>query len=163
MWGDPLIVPSIHEMIRYAHDARVWSYISSNLHALTPEDDEARRLVESSLNELTCSLHGASQETFEAYQPGKNLSEPVEKVRRIVEVRDRLASATPRVRLNFVVTRRNEHEQEAFTKLASEIVASEGGLTMRFDDGVITAERIELRKDSLAVGNVGSFKSTAQS
>ena len=25
MWGDPLIVPQINEMVRYAHDARIWT------------------------------------------------------------------------------------------------------------------------------------------
>ena len=33
MWGDPLIVPDLCRMIRYGHDRRIWTYISSNLHA----------------------------------------------------------------------------------------------------------------------------------
>lgn len=136
MWGDPLIVPEIFDMIRHAHDRRVWTYISSNLHAFKPEKDHARKLVESGLDMLTCSLHGASQETYAIYQPGKDFTTAVEKVRNIIETRNRMGSATPVVQLNFVVTRHNEHERAAFAKLAEELgckaVFSTASMNIRF-------------------------------
>ncbi len=123
MWGDPLIVPDIYKMIRYAHDKGIWTYISSNLHAFKPEKEQARALVESGLDLLTCSLHGASQQTFAIYQPGKSLPETLAKIRHLVEVRRQLKSATPALQLNFVVTRYNEHEIETFRQLAAELEA----------------------------------------
>jgi MoaA/NifB/PqqE/SkfB family radical SAM enzyme len=136
MWGDPLIVPEIYEMIRYAHDRGIWTYVSSNLHAFKPNKGQAEALVRSGLDMLTCSLHGASQATYEAYQPGKSFEEAVAKVRQIVEVRRRLRSATPAVQLNFVVTRYNEHERGAFQKLADELgctaVFSTASMNVRF-------------------------------
>jgi MoaA/NifB/PqqE/SkfB family radical SAM enzyme len=121
MWGDPLIVPEIYDMIRYTHDRGIWTYLSSNLHAFKPDKDHARRLVESGLDMLTCSLHGASQETFAAYQPGKSFAETLAKVRHIIATRDRLGSKTPGIQLNFVVTRVNEHETAAFQELADRL------------------------------------------
>lgn len=147
MWGDPLIVPDIHRMIRYAHDRGVWTYISSNLHAYklphqrrradaAGQKTPAELLVESGLDLLTCSLHGASQETYEAYQPGKSFDEAVAKVREIIETRDRMGSATPQVQLNFVVMKQNEHEMAAFAALAKELgcraVFSTPSLNARF-------------------------------
>jgi MoaA/NifB/PqqE/SkfB family radical SAM enzyme len=136
MWGDPLIVPDIYAMIRYAHQRGVWTYISSNLHAFKPEKGQAEALVRSGLDMITCSLHGASQETFALYQPGKNFAETLAKVRHLVETRDRLGSSTPVVQLNFVVTRSNEHEQEAFAALAAELgckaVFSQASTNIRF-------------------------------
>ncbi len=136
MWGDPLIVPEIFDMIRHAHDRRIWTYISSNLHAFKPEKDHARRLVESGLDMLTCSLHGASQETFAIYQPGKDFASTVAKVRHIIETRNAMGSATPVVQLNFVVTRHNEHERAAFQRLADELgckaVFSTASMNIRF-------------------------------
>ncbi len=144
MWGDPLIVPDIYKMIRYAHDRGVWTYISSNLHAfkIAPrkgeEKDQATRLVESGLDLMTCSLHGATQETFQIYQPGKNFGDAVSKVRHIITTRDRLGARTPQVQLNFVVTRHNEHEIEAFQQLADELgckaVFSTASMNARFQD-----------------------------
>lgn len=141
MWGDPLIVPDIYEMIRYAHDRGVWTYISSNLHAYKlkvkdGEKSQAEKLVESGLDVMTCSLHGASQETYGQYQPGKSFDEAVAKVRHIVETRDRMGSRTPQVQLNFVVMKQNEHEIPAFRKLAAELgckaVFSTAALNTRF-------------------------------
>lgn len=136
MWGDPLIVPDIYNMIRHAHDKGIWTYISSNLHAFKPNKGQAEQLVNSGLDMLTCSLHGASQGTFEIYQPGKNFAEAVEKVRHIIEVRNRMGSPTPQVQLNFVVTRHNEHECESFESLANELgckaVFSTASMNIRF-------------------------------
>ena len=136
MWGDPLIVPDIYRMIRYAHDKRLWTYTSSNLHAYKLGKGQDEQLVRSGLNLLTCSLHGASQHTYEMYQPGKRLDECIAKVREIIATRDRLGSATPEVQLNFVVTRSNEHERGAFRKLAADLgceaVFSAPSLNVRF-------------------------------
>ncbi len=136
MWGDPLIVPDICEMIRYAHSKRIWTYISSNLHAYKPQRADCEALVRSGLDMLTCSLHGASQQTYEIYQPGKSFDEAVAKVRHIVATRDRLGAKTPVVQLNFVVTRHNEHEVDDFRQLAADLgcqaVFSPPSMNMRF-------------------------------
>ena len=128
MWGDPMIHPEIFRMIRYAHDRGIWTYISSNLHAYKlPERrkpgqrSQAELLVESGLDLMTCSLHGASQATYEMYQPGKKFDEAIRKIREIVQTRDRMGSSTPQVQLNFVVMKQNEHERAAFEKLAAEL------------------------------------------
>jgi MoaA/NifB/PqqE/SkfB family radical SAM enzyme len=141
MWGDPLIVPDIFAMIRFAHERGIWTYISSNLHAfkITPkpgEKSQAQRLVESGLDTLTCSLHGASQETFAIYQPGKSFADTLDKVKHILATRNAMGSPTPAVQLNFVVTRHNEHEREKFQKLADELgckaVFSTASMNIRF-------------------------------
>ncbi|MBI1335452.1 MAG: hypothetical protein GC164_00650 [Phycisphaera sp.] len=142
MWGDPLIVPDIFEMIRYAHDRRIWTYISSNLHAFKIKPprgggkDQATRLVESGLDLMTCSLHGATQATYEIYQPGKRLDESIEKIKHIMATRDRIGSKTPDIQLNFVVTKFNEHERGDFKKLAESLgcraVFSWAALNTRF-------------------------------
>ncbi|MEM6755621.1 MAG: radical SAM protein, partial [Planctomycetota bacterium] len=152
MWGDPLIVPDIYKMIRYAHDKGIWTYISSNLHAFKIDPprprkgveeqaevkDQATHLVESGLDLMTCSLHGATQETYEIYQPGKTLADSIAKIKHILATRDRLGSATPQVQLNFVVTRFNEHEIDDFQKLADELgckaVFSTASFNARFQD-----------------------------
>ncbi|QDU71683.1 radical SAM protein [Mucisphaera calidilacus] len=159
MWGDPLIVPDIHNMIRYAHDRGIWTYISSNLHAfkIKPKKgetkDQATRLVESGLDLMTCSLHAATQETFAIYQPGKSLADGIEKIRHIIRTRDAMGSRTPFVQLNFVVTKYNQHERDAFQKLADELgckaVFSTPSLNIRFKDRDEKLVPLGLDKDLL--------------
>ena len=165
MWGDPLVAPDIYDMIRYAHDKGVWTYISSNLHGFKieprkqrdgtlAEKDDATKLIESGLDMLTCSLHGATQETFEIYQPGKDFGDAVEKVRHIVETKKRLGSSTPAIQLNFVVTKHNEHEIEDFKALAEELGAkpifSTASMNVRFLDKDKKLTPLGLADDVLA-------------
>jgi len=136
MWGDPLIVPDIYKMIAYAHSRGIWTYISSNLHAFKPDKGQAEALVNSGLDLLTCSLHGATQATYEKYQPGKRLDDSIAKIKAIVATRDRLGLKSPDIQLNFVVTRFNEHEIPAFRELAASLgcrpVFSTASLNTRF-------------------------------
>ncbi|WP_428389450.1 radical SAM/SPASM domain-containing protein [Mucisphaera sp.] len=144
MWGDPLIVPDIYDMISYAHDRGIWTYISSNLHAFKIDPrkgetkDQATRLVESGLDLMTCSLHGATQETFAIYQPGKSFDDTLAKLKHILKTRDAMGSKTPHIQLNFVVTKYNQHERDAFQKLADELgckaVFSTPSLNIRFQN-----------------------------
>jgi len=162
MWGDPLIVPDIFKMIEHAHKRRIWTYISSNLHAFKPGKGQAEAIVESGLDMLTCSLHGATQATFERYQPGKNFQEAIDKVRNIVETRNRMGSATPQIQLNFVVTRHNEHEIESFKRLADELgckpVFSTASMNLRFLNQDKKLQPLGLAPDLLKKKQVAHLK-----
>ncbi|MFP4145594.1 MAG: radical SAM/SPASM domain-containing protein [Phycisphaeraceae bacterium] len=160
MWGDPLIVPDIYRMTRYAHDRGVWTYLSSNLHAFRIEPkrgetkDQATQLVESGLDLLTCSLHGAGQTSYETYQPGKKFEDAVAKIRHLIATRDRMGSRTPQVQLNFVVTKHNEHEIERFQKLADELgckaIFSPAAMNLRFLSRDQKLQPLGLAEDVLA-------------
>jgi len=119
--GEPLLAPRIYDMIRYAADRRIFTYISTNLHALNLERGDADRLVDSGLARLGCSLHGTSQETFEAFQPGKKFDETMARLKAVLEARQRRGRMDMEVELYFAITRANEHEVEAFQQLASEL------------------------------------------
>ena len=118
-WGDPMIHPDIYDLIRYVHDARVYSYISTNFHGFQAGD--ADRLVASGLDELTVSLHGLTQESYEAYQPGKDLAEILERVKAVVAAKERAGARFPKIAINFVVTAKNEHEIEWVPAFAEEL------------------------------------------
>lgn len=165
MWGDPLVAPDIYEMIGYAHQRGIWTYISSNLHGFKiqprkqrdgtlAEKDDATQLIESGLDMMTCSLHGASQETFAIYQPGKDFGDAIAKVRHIVETRNRMGSTTPAIQLNFVVTKHNEHEIDRFKALADELgckpIFSTASMNVRFLDKDKKLTPLGLAEDVLA-------------
>ncbi len=135
-WGDPLIVPEIYQMIGYAHKQRIWTYLSTNLHSFSIENNDAEKIIGSGLDMLNCSVHAASQETYERYQPNKSLESVLAKIRNIQETKRRLGTDKPTVRMFFVVTRYNEHEIDDFRKLANELgcsaVFTTASLNLRF-------------------------------
>ena len=115
-WGEPLLVKDIYKMVRYAHDAGIWTYLSSNMHAYTMEPDEADRLVNSGLDMLNCSIHGTTQDTFEQYQPGKKLDLVLRNIRTVLDARRRLKSLTPgcsRVFCRYEVQRASDRQVQA--------------------------------------------------
>ena len=95
MWGDPLIAKDIYRMIAYAHQSGIWTHLSSNLHAFHPTQGHDVALVESGLDNLSCSLHGATQSTFEIYQPGKDLRATIQKIEALLRTRERMKVKAP--------------------------------------------------------------------
>ena len=107
-WGEPLLHPRIFDMVRMAESRRLSTHISSNLHFIRASF--ADEMIRSGLDLLIASVHAITQESYEAYQPGKDINEPLDAIRQIVRRKTELASRTPEVQLQFVVHRQNEAE-----------------------------------------------------
>ncbi len=150
-WGDPLIVPEIYDMIEYAHTQGIWTYISSNLHAFSIENGDPDKLVNSGLDMFNCSLHAATSETYQIYQPGKNFYSVIEKVKAIQDAKKRLGRKNPVVQLYFVVMKHNEHEMSEFVRLAyslgCEPVFSKVSLNIRFADRDKNLNKLNLSEE----------------
>jgi MoaA/NifB/PqqE/SkfB family radical SAM enzyme len=158
-WGDPFLHPAIYEMISYASSKKIYTSLSSTLRDWRVDD--ADRLVESGLSKLIVSMHGASEETYRDYQPLKSradlsFSDAIERVKTIALARKRLGSNTPKITLNFIVTRKNEHEMEKFRDLARTLGVkysfSETSLNLRmlpFDRKMVlrNVDEITLRRE----------------
>ncbi|MFH0831809.1 MAG: radical SAM protein [archaeon] len=120
-WGEPLLNPEIYKMIAYAKKHDVFVNTSTNSFFLTKEN--ARKLVESGLDELIISLDGASEETYKKYRKNGHFSKVVEAIKTLVLEKRKLRSKTPKIKVQFIIMRHNEHEIEKAVKLAGEIGA----------------------------------------
>lgn len=135
-WGEPLLHPRIFDMVRMAESRRLSTHISSNLHFIKPSfaDD----MIRSGLDLLIASVHAITQESYEAYQPGKDINEPLDAIRQIVRRKTELASRTPEVQLQFVVHRQNEAEVPRLVDFARSLgvtyVLTPVSLNLRFLD-----------------------------
>lgn len=134
-WGESLIHPRALDMIRYGHQANIYTYLSTNLHTL--RDEHVEGLMQCGLDELAISLHGLSAETYAAYQPGYDFAEACRWIERLVDARRRLRpDGKPKIKLNFVVTAVNEHEADQMPAFAArygvDYVLSEPSLNVRF-------------------------------
>lgn len=107
-WGEPFLNPDIFEIIRYAHDAGLYTIINSNLSVKVP--DLARRVVESRLDRLQASVDGLTQQTLQTYRRKSDAELVFANVRALAAERARQGAATPVLSLAFLVFRHNEHE-----------------------------------------------------
>ena len=107
--GEPLLNKDLPLMIREAHDAGLYTIVSTNAQAMTPE--LANALVAAGLDRIIISMDGLTQETYEAYRVGGSLDQCKAAIRWLQE-----AKKTLTIELQVLRLRSNEHEWAAFRR-----------------------------------------------
>lgn len=121
--GEPYINPKFLEMVKYAHQKRMYTATSTNAHFLN--DDNAKKTIESGLDRLIISLDGTTQETYENYRIGGSLEKVIEGTKNVVKWKKKLNSKTPHIIFQFLVVKPNEHQIEDAYQLADKLGVDE--------------------------------------
>ena len=122
-WGEPTLDPHLLARIQYAHKRNLYTFVSTTLHRLPTGGAEA--LVSAGLDRIAISLHGASQQAYESYQPGHSLDGALANVRLLVAARAKLGMKTPRITLLFARSRQNADELRLVPALARDLGADD--------------------------------------
>jgi radical SAM protein with 4Fe4S-binding SPASM domain len=117
--GEPFLNKGFLDMVSYASSKRIYTATSTNAHFL--DDDTARRTVLSGLDRLIISIDGTTQETYEQYRKGGELSKVLEGAKNMVKWRKELKSKTPYLVFQFLVVKPNEHQLEEVKAIATSI------------------------------------------
>ena len=121
--GEPYLNRDFLEMVKYASDKGLYTATSTNAHYLT--DAVAKKTVESGLDRLIISIDGTTQNVYQQYRVGGNLSKVIEGAKNIMKWKKELKSKTPFVFFQFLVVKPNEHQIEDIKKLAKEVGVDE--------------------------------------
>lgn len=114
--GEPLLNKDLPLMIREAHDAGLYTIVSTNAQAMTPE--LANALVAAGLDRIIISMDGLTQETYEAYRVGGSLDQCKAALRYLREAKSVCQSeAGLTIELQVLRLKSNEHEWRAFRKV----------------------------------------------
>lgn len=106
--GEPLLNKNLPSIISYAHQAGIFTSISTNAQLIRHEN--ARTLVLSGLDKIIISADGATQEIYEQYRVGGKLEKTMEAIRSIVYWKKEFRMITPIVELQMIVFSTNEHQ-----------------------------------------------------
>ena len=118
-YGEPLLNRALPEMIAHAKKAGVRVVkVSSNVHFL--DGARGRALLESGLDVLILSVDGASQETYAAFRKEGDFDRVARSVAWLCEEKKKRGLQKPRIELQFIVMRHNEHELPEMRRLARE-------------------------------------------
>lgn len=109
--GDPLLHPDLPQMVREAHEAGLYTIVSTNAQALTPTLAEA--LIAAGLSRIIVSMDGLSEASYNAYRIGGSLEKTKAALRYLREVKDRLHGRTT-IELQCLRLRTNEQEWNRF-------------------------------------------------
>ena len=121
--GEPYLNPGFLDMVTYASSKRIYTATSTNAHYLN--DANAKKTVESGLDRLIISIDGTTQETYQQYRVGGELSKVLEGAKNILKWKKQLKSRTPHVIFQFLVVKPNEHQLDEMQQLAKEIGVQE--------------------------------------
>ena len=114
--GEPFLHEGLPQMVKYAHDRKIFTYISTNGHFLL-DDALLESLVKSGIDHIVVSVDGTTQEVYAKYRRGGNLQKVMDGIDNLIRVKQRLRSQTPFVEVQMVVTADNEHQMEDFKRL----------------------------------------------
>jgi radical SAM protein with 4Fe4S-binding SPASM domain len=121
--GEPYINPKFLDMVRHAHEKKIYTITSTNGHFLN--DENARRTVESGLDRLIISVDGTTQDTYQQYRVAGNLEHVLQGARNIVKWKKQLGAKHPHIIFQFLVVKPNEHQIPEIYELAKEIGVDE--------------------------------------
>ena len=129
--GEPLLNKDLPQMIKEAHEAGLYTIVSTNAQAMTPE--LAKALVAAGLDRIIISMDGLTQESYGAYRVGGSLDQCKATLRWLQEAKSVCQSegrsvfwVTPgsglsggaglTIELQVLRLKSNEHEWRAFRK-----------------------------------------------
>lgn len=118
-WGEPLLHKDFIKMVKYARKHDWYINTSTNSFFLTPEI--AKELVSSGLDSIIVSLDGASEKTYKKYRKQGDFKKVIRAINALVAEKEKQNSKTPRIHLQFIIMRHNEHEIPKIKKLAKEL------------------------------------------
>jgi radical SAM protein with 4Fe4S-binding SPASM domain len=121
--GEPYLNPEFLKMVAIANRKKIFTSTSTNAHYLN--DVNAKATIESGLDRLIISIDGTTQETYEQYRVGGDLSKVIEGTKNIVKWKRQLRSKTPQIIFQFLVVKPNEHQLEEVEQLANELGVDE--------------------------------------
>ncbi len=121
--GEPYLNPQFLEMVHYASSNNIFTITSTNAHYLN--DENSKKTIESGLDKIIISIDGTTQETYEQYRIGGQLSKVIEGTKNILKWKKQLNSKTPYVVFQFLVVKPNQHQINDVNKLANELGVDE--------------------------------------
>ena len=111
--GEPLLYPHLPEVVAYAKEKGVIDVmINTNATLLTP--DYAKKLIDSGLDLIVCSIDATTEKVYDKIRVGGNFYETCKNVVAIQVLKRLKKSNTPIVRVQMVEQELNAHQVDDF-------------------------------------------------
>ncbi len=120
-YGEPFLNPELLEILAYAHLRGVRLTADNGVNLNTSRLAVLEGLVKYRFRSLTCSIDGATQETYSKYRVGGDSRAVMENLRTINAYKEEYGTPYPRLTWQFIVFAHNRHELEAARRLAKQL------------------------------------------
>ena len=120
-WGEIFLNKDLIDIIRYAHEHNVTLSAGNGANLNNVPDEVLRALVKYKFRFLSCSLDGASQETYSIYRLNGNFDQVIVNIKKINRFKATHCSVYPMLKWQFVAFGHNEHEISIARKMALDL------------------------------------------
>jgi len=120
-YGEIFLNPKLPEILRIAHERNVALAATNGANFNNVSQAALEALVRYRFRHITCSIDGASQETYARYRVRGTYEHVIANIRRLNEFKRAQGSEWPRLDWQFVVFGYNEHEIPVARRLAAEL------------------------------------------
>lgn len=125
-FGESLLDKDLVNKAAYAKQKGIKRvYFVTNASALT--EDIAEGLIKAGLDALKISVYGATKNSYESVHKGLSFETVEGNIKGLFRIRQRLASKTPAVKLQFMPLELNKNEEAAFVKKWSPLIDTAKG------------------------------------
>jgi hypothetical protein len=120
-WGEIFLNKDLADILRLAYEKRIRLRASNGVNLNTADPAVLEAVVKYRVRRLTCSIDGASQETYSKYRVGGDFDTVISNVRQIVQHKKAYATTYPRLTWQFIIFGHNEHELPRARRMANEL------------------------------------------
>lgn len=119
--GEMFLNPELLDVIRLARERGLTLRCDSGANMNTVKTNVLDGLAAYGFRSLTCSIDGATEDTYRQYRVGGDLRRVLENIRTLNECKKKHRSMYPRLTWQFVVFGHNEHEIPRAKEMAREL------------------------------------------
>lgn len=120
-WGEVFLNPELKNILEYSFKRNILLFIDNGANLNTVSEEVLEALVKYKVQSLSCSIDGASQETYSIYRVNGNYNQVIKNIRKINEFKKHYNSYSPGLKWQFVAFGHNEHEIKAARELADSL------------------------------------------
>jgi len=120
--GEPFLVKDFLQMVEYAKQKGLYVVTSTNGHFFR-ELEQAKRVVQTGIDELIVSLDGTDQESYQKYRAGGKLTWVIQGIKNLAAARMQLDLNRPLIHLQFILMKHNIAQRERMIELGQQMGA----------------------------------------
>lgn len=120
-FGEILLNPELIEIAKYSHEKGIQLHAENGVNFNTASPELLAALVKYQFRSITCSIDGASEETYQQYRVKGSFKNVINNINELLKIKKNSASSYPILTWQFVIFGHNEKEIPVARAMAKEM------------------------------------------
>ena len=156
-YGEMFLNPELLGIFRCAYERGVALTASEGVNLNTVKEEVLEGLVKYRVESLTCSIDGATDQTYQRYRTNGSLPTVLANIRMLNSFKEKYGSTLPRLHWQFIVFGHNEHEIVQARELAGKL-NMEFYLKLNWDPKFSPVRNEELVRREIGAASIEEYK-----